>query len=141
VTDYTIPATGVRPLEGSVTSHKDAAEAMNVGDWVYVNGSGNAALADGSATETANAQLGQVVAGSRALASGAIASGERVTIVWFGRVAYADSVALDETKHVYLSDTAGKCADAPGTIIRRLGSPEASNILFINPATVTSASI
>jgi hypothetical protein len=140
MTDYTIAPTGVRPLEGCITSLKDAAEAMYVGDWVYVNASGNVALADASATGTANAQVGQVVSGGRALATGAIASGERVCVVWLGRVAYDDAVNLDESKHVYLSDTTGKCADAPGTYIRRLGSPEASNIIFINPATVNSAS-
>lgn len=140
MSDITLVATQVRPLLGAITRMFDAGEAMTVGDVVRVSTSGTVVKGDASTAPGAKGQLGIVVAGANAHSSGTIASGERVTVVVFGPVFLGSTVTLDETKTHYLSDTAGKIADAAGTVTRAIGNAESNTVFFFNPSDTAASS-
>lgn len=131
MSDWTVTATAVRPLLGSVTRPITTAEAMSLGQVGYINGSGTLNIADGSAASTAAGQLAIVVAGAAGNTSGSVASGEVATVLLMGPV--AGFTSLDETKQYFLSDTSGKGADAAGTVTRALGWPLSSTVFNFVP--------
>jgi hypothetical protein len=136
MTTVTINPKHVRPLDGStVVPGYIAAEAMDVGDVVYVSDATNKKVSqtDANSQATVKNKLYQVVAGGRHAPSGAIGVNEAVTLLEFGRVAWGDAADLDVTKQYYASDTKGGVEDAAGSNPRRLGQPEAKNVFFWNP--------
>ncbi len=102
----TINPKRVRPLLGSITSMIELGEASQVGRTVYVAADGKAYETDGADADKVSGQVGMIVAGSRATADGVLIAGERVTALWFGRVALAGA-SLDETAQYYLADESG----------------------------------
>lgn len=129
--DWTASATKSGLMPGQKVRRKQAAEAMSLRTLCYVNGDGKLAKADASAAATCKGQLYIVVAGAQGNTSGTIAADEWVTAVWMGPVPGFSS--LDETKMYYVSDTAGKGADAPGTKVRPIGYPDSSEVFMFNP--------
>lgn len=132
--DITINPATIRPLRGSTVSMSNAAEAMELGDLVYVSGDGEVGLTDADDSATLTGRLGIAVGVSNHINSGAVAAGERVTVLWLGRVAIPGA-ELDVTKIYYVSNNPGKISDAPGTITRAVGGPETSEIFSFNPDT------
>lgn len=85
----------------------EAGEALTKGDIVYFNTAGKAIKADGSAAGTANA---------RGVAMETVGSGQAVSILKRGLCAGFTVAALNADVQVFISDTAGKLADAGGTV-------------------------
>lgn len=131
--NVTITPNQIKPLVGSTVEPRTAAVAMTVGDLVYPSGDDNVNLTDADTAATVSGLVGIIVAGGRHEPSGAIIAGERVTVLWFGRVYLGDSANLDRTKAYFVSNTAAKLSDTPGTNPRRVGAPETSRIFFWNP--------
>ncbi len=132
MTDLTLSPTNIRPLPGAEVSGKEAGEAMSLGTVVYVAGDSKIYKTDADDATKCSGQIGLVVSGGQEDRDGDIASGEFCGVLWFGRVAL-NGKTLDETKQFYISGTAGKIADAAGTVTRRLGAAESATILFFNP--------
>jgi hypothetical protein len=140
MTDVTINPKHVRPLVGSTVVPKTCGVTATVGDIVYFYGDDEVRKTDADTAGTVTGRVGQIVAGGRHEPSGAIAVGERVTVLEFGRVSYGPDANLDLTKQYYVSNTAGKMGDVTGTITRRLGAPESSEVFFFNPDAVAATS-
>lgn len=126
----------VRPLVGSVViPGAKAAANMEVGDLVYMSDGANklVSLTDADTLATVKNKIYQVVAGGRHNPTGAIVTGEAVTLLEFGRVSWGPDADLDVTKQYFASNTAGGVEDAAGTNSRRIGQPETDEIFFFNP--------
>jgi hypothetical protein len=135
MTTLTIPPRHVRPLVGSIVRRFYAAESMTVGNLAYVS---DADAEEVSKTDANNAatiagKIYQIVAGGRHLPSGAIAAGEAVTALEFGRVAWGPDVDLAVNQAYYVSDTAGGVEDEAGSNPRRIGQAETAQVFFFNP--------
>lgn len=89
-----------------------AAETITAGQIVYQNSAGKAALADGSATGTAQVR-GIALNGGRA--------GQAIAVLKRGWVEGFAITGLAYDARVYLSDTAGALADAAGTVAVTVG--------------------
>lgn len=133
----------VKPLEGSIISAKDAGEATKVGRLVYVAGDGLVYETDAADAAKVSGQIGMVVSGGREDRDGDIAAGERVGVLWFGRVAL-NGTTLDETKSFFCADVTstvkGLIGDTAGTVTRRIGAAESETVLFFNPDTSGASS-
>lgn len=137
--DITFDPTKVRPLFGGITSSMSAAVATQIGRLVYATDtSGVVDETDGSAAQTTTGQIGIIVGAGNKEPDGVIAAGEQVDVLWFGRMAVAET--LDVTSNLFVSDTAGVAADAAGSSSRRIGKPETPNVLFFNPEDVPFSS-
>lgn len=138
MTVLTVTPADVRPLHGAVVQRANAAEAMTVGDLVYVFGeTSDGAIptvkkSAGGALATCNV-FGMVVAGSVSKnGSTTIASGdEGIDVVIFGPVTGFSGATAGG--FVWASDTAGKADDAVGTKSCIVGKMQTSTILLINP--------
>lgn len=137
--NITIDPKTIRPLRGSNVTMSDAGEDMALGDLVYVSGDGVVSLCDASDSATVTGRMGMAIGVSNYLNSGQIALGERLSVLWFGRVAIPGA-ALDVTKQYFASDDPGKIADAAGSTTRAVGAPESEEIFFFNADTVSPTS-
>jgi len=140
VTNVTIDPTHVRPLVGSTVIPKTAGEASDVGTTVYFSDDDTVLETDANDAATVTGRVGMIVAGGRHEPSGAIAEGERVTVLEFGRVSLGPDADLDITKQYFASDTKGLIGDVAGTVTRRLGAPESSEVFFFNPDAASATS-
>ena len=131
--DVTINATEVRPLVGSVVQRLSAGDRMRLGDEVYVAADGDVEKADASAAGTVAGIIGIVVSGAAADTDGDVANGETVGVLIHGPVYLGTDASLDETKVYYVSDNAGKLADAAGTNSRVVGNPITTTNFFWHP--------
>lgn len=129
--DWTVTATKVGLLPGQKVRRKQMAVAASLGDLCYVNADGKLAKADASAVATSKGQLYVPVAGAKGNTSGTLAADEWVTAVWLGPI--PGFTSLDETKLYYVSDTAGKGADAAGTKVRSIGYPDSATVFMLAP--------
>jgi len=113
--DLTVTAAQLRPIESIElrTVSMIAAEAITKGQAVYQNTSGNAALADASASGTVATLVG--------IATEDAAAGRAVTVLHYGRLAGYTLTGLNGGAAVYVSDTAGALADAAGTVSKIVG--------------------
>lgn len=132
--DITVTAKKIRPLLGALTVRREANAALTVGDIVQVLGTGKVDKTNGAALGTTDNLIGMIVGGSRREPDGAIVAGEICDICILGRV--AGFSGLDETKDLYVSNTAGKMADAAGTVERLFAFIESEEVIFINPQDV-----
>lgn len=127
--DLTVTAKSVRPLPGAVIRNFTAGAALNVGDLVYVDSNGKVQPTDADATGTLLA-IGVVVSAGSIGATSA-ASGDAVSVAVFGPV-NGFGGATPGGK-LYVSNTAGKIADAAGTNTRVVGIALAADTLMLIP--------
>lgn len=140
--DITVTAALVRPLRGAITRRAIAGEALTFGQVVYISSySGDlpvVSLADANGSGTGNA-WGVAVACSTALAGASIASGEACDVVVLGPVAGFSGMTSGNT--IWLSDTAGACADAVSTTLSVvIGLAESPTVLYVRPGQFTVSS-
>lgn len=126
--DLTVTAADVRPLSGAVVRRFTAGGTVAIGDVVYVASDGDVEQADGSLVGT-TWLVGIAVATPDGGTSAA--AGERVDVVMFGPVAGFSSLTPGALG--YVSDTAGKVADAVGTKDAIVGFAESATVLFVRP--------
>lgn len=129
MTDLTINAKHVRPLDGCVTSMKVADIATAVGKGVRTTSTGVTPW-DSASSAGVKGNIGIIVSGEGHAADGAIAAGETVTVVWFGRLVLG--ATLDTTKQ-YWATLAGAIGDAAQGFGRSIGSPESADIFMFDP--------
>ncbi|MCG3177540.1 MAG: hypothetical protein MOGMAGMI_02514 [Candidatus Omnitrophica bacterium] len=125
--DLTITAKSVRPLPNALVRDFIAGGTVNVGDLVYVDSNGKVQQANASAAGTAVAIGIAVAVGS--LGATAAASGDVVSVVLVGAVNGFSS--LTPGVKVYVSNTAGKCADAAGTVSKQIGLTIATDTILL----------
>lgn len=94
------------PLEAKIRT-RIAAEALTMGDSVYVNSNGKVAKSNGGAAGTAK---------FRGVALQTVAAGQAVDVQFEGEIGGYDVSGLAYDAVVYLSDTAGKFDTAAGTV-------------------------
>ena len=131
--NLTVTPRRVSPLNGAILRPYDLGGAANLGDAVYMAGDGDVEQASGGAAGTKKA-IGVITAiGTEGALTGV--AGDRVSVVRYGPV--AGFAGLTPGAPAYVSDTAGKVADAAGTNSFVLGSGDADDagnaILFVNP--------
>lgn len=130
--DIVINPKHVRPLLPSSVIPKTAGFAGQVGDFVYFSDDDTVEKTDADTAATVAGKIGQIVSAGRHEPSGAFAEGERVGVLTWGRVSYGPDANLDLTKPLFISNTPGKAADAAGTNSKRIGSPESSEVFFLD---------
>lgn len=128
--DINVTARLVKPLPGASIRPFLAGGSGNVGDLVYVDSNGEAQQADASAAGTALG-VGIVVAagGEGALT---FASGDALSVVVAGPVTGFSGMTPGGV--LYASDTAGKLADAAGTVSHKEALALSATDLLIVPA-------
>lgn len=90
-----------------------AAEAIDEGEGVYQNASGQAALSDASAAGTVGTFVG--------VATSSVPAGRAVDVLYHGRLVGYDLSGMDPGDAVYVSDTAGALSDTAGTVSKIVG--------------------
>lgn len=128
--DIALTSANIRALteNGAIVRPYTAGANLTVGYLVYISGNRAVTHADGSAAGTAKA-IGVVVEGYDETT--AIASGEPCSVCVFGPVSgYTDGTAGAKA---WVSDTAGRIADAAGTSGHEVGYWENTSILFVSP--------
>lgn len=128
--DITVTAAQVAALteNGALVRDYDAGGTVNVGDVVYIASDGDVEQADGSAAGTAKG-IGIVVDTYDGTTSAA--DGERVPVCVFGPVSGFSSASPGGKG--WVSDTAGKLADASGTSAHEMGYFESAGVFFVFP--------
>ncbi|MCC6454195.1 MAG: hypothetical protein IT328_04580 [Caldilineaceae bacterium] len=136
MSDFTVTAQNVRPLDGSVTRSFTLGAALAPGDAFFIASDGDIEKADGNVDAASARARGIVVAiqGGKALG----AAGDKATGVVFGPV--AGFSGLTPGAQGYVSDNAGKIADAVATFDRFLGYCESATVFFVMPVLSDAAS-
>jgi len=139
--DLTVTAANVRPLDGSTNRRVVLGGAMTVGDIYYISGSDNGRpvvqKADGDGTTAVASVRGILVSLENGKSTGV--SGDVGDGVTFGPVAGFSSLTAGAKG--YVSDTAGKIADAAGTNRRRVGYAESDTVFYIAPELDSAACV
>lgn len=134
--DFTVTPQNVRPLDGAVTRSFTLGAALAPGDVFFVASDGDIEKADANVdAATANGR-GIVVAIQGGKAVGAV--GDRATGVVFGPV--AGFSGLTPGAQGFVSDNAGKIADAEGAFDRFMGYCESPTVFFVMPVLSNAAS-
>jgi hypothetical protein len=129
MTDLTVTAAKVRPLDGSRTRGFDLGGAAAPGDAVYIASDGDIEKADANVSAATGRGIGLIVAIEGGKSAGV--AGDHCTVCVFGPVEGFSS--LTPGANGYLSDTAGKLADAAGTQSRIIGYAESATAFFVLP--------
>ncbi len=129
--NITVTPKYIKPQVGSITRTHVMTEVSQIGYSVRATGVGDkVAHADASTSPGVIGRIGMIVSGAYADPTGAIAVGEAVDVLWFGPVEMGESASLDVTKNYFVSDDAGRIADAAGTVTRRVGAPLTNTLFF-----------
>lgn len=137
--DIALTAANIRALpdNGSIIRRHIAGGVLAVGQLVSLSADGFVDPADGNiALGTLARPIGIVV--SSYDGETAIASGDPVSVVVFGPVSGFSGMTPGDNH--YLSDTAGKVADAVGTYDKIVGYAEAATILFVHIEQIDASS-
>jgi hypothetical protein len=143
--DATVTAANVSadPRMGSVIRNCVAGATLAPGDVVYINSSGQAALADADVTSLTVDGVGIVVNSTDWAGSTVIASGDRCDVCVLGPV-YGFS-SLTKGLYYWVSKTAGKLADAAptsGAYQKRMGYALDDGVTFwLAPGGAAPASV
>lgn len=141
MTTLTIDPKYVRPLDGSVSVRGAAGEAGANGDLVYLNDDDLWWQTDANTAGTLGGRLlGLIVAGSKSDPDGDIVANEDISVLIWGPVYLGPNVGLVGTVQYYASDTKGGIEDAPGTVVRRLGSRISDTEFFFAPTVAAAGS-
>jgi hypothetical protein len=132
--DITVVAKKVAALPGAICRFVTLGGNVNVGDVVYMASDGDAEVADGDAgTGVIEEGRGIVLSvGGEGKESGV--AGERASICLYGPVAGFSGMTPGDG--LYVSDTAGKLADAAGANEWAMGFAYAADVVFVNPQVV-----
>ena len=134
--DLTIDPKKVRPETGAIVRTGVATEAMNVGDLVLAVTAGWE-MANNTAAAGVDGMLGIVVAGHKHSTTGAVASGETISVHVFGPIVLG--VTLVVATPLFTSANDGNIADATSTNARILGHPLDTAVFFFNPSPANPA--
>jgi hypothetical protein len=129
MTDLTVVAANVRPLDGSRTRGYDLGAAAAPGDAYYIASDDDIEKADANGAAALQKARGLIVALEGGKSSGV--AGDRATGCVFGPV--AGFTGLTPGAIVYLSDTVGKLSDTPGTNVIVMGYCESATVVFVQP--------
>jgi hypothetical protein len=131
--EVTVVTANVRPLTGAVIRRAVAAEALALGDVVYVSAaSGNlpaVSKTNGAAVATGN-PFGIVIAG--AAANTTIAAAETVDVVTLGPVTGYTDMTPGNT--IWVSDTAGRLSTVVGSKSGVVGVAETAATIYVRPS-------
>lgn len=130
--DLTVTAGDVRALPGAQIVRMQAGGTVNVGALVYVVSDGDVEHTAGGAIGTVLPALGIVVAALDGDTSGA--SGEWVDVVTGGRVTGFSGMTPGDI--AYVSNNAGKVADAAGTKSLIVGLVLSATVLLVRIETI-----
>lgn len=126
--DLTTTTANASPLPGSHVEGFNAGGSGALLDTVYVASDGDVEQADGSVAGTADA-IGVVVGIVDGKTS--FVAGDRVQVLVWGPIAGFSGMTPGDV--LYQSDTAGKVADAAGTVSHKIGRARTATILFVQP--------
>lgn len=132
--DKPFDPTLVRPLHASNVSRGILAVAAEIGDFVRVDANDEFELADASSAAGVAGNIGMIVGANMATfkKDGVLAQGDKVTILWQGRVE-TGRTDLDTALALFVSDaTAGKAADAAGANVRQVGAPISKSQIYFD---------
>ena len=127
--DLSITARSVRPLPQAIIRDFIAGGSGNVGDAVYIDTTGKVQQGNAGAAGTAIARGIVVGAGGAGVLT--FAAGDTVSVVLLGGVVGFSGAAKGVT--VFLSNTAGKIADAAGTVSKKMGLTIDDTIVYVQP--------
>lgn len=128
--DITKVAKNVRVVntQGLITRVRPTAEAIDVGESVYLDANSKWALADGSAAGTLPC-CGIVIGLPDGRTTGV--AGDDAEVCMQGFLGGFDVTA---GKILYQSDTAGALADAAGTVSQKVALAMDNDVIYVNPA-------
>jgi hypothetical protein len=129
MSDLTFTAKNIVPLEGAVTRPFVAGGALNVGDSVYMASDGDVEQSDGNVSNAVARSIGVVTASYDGETT--IAAGHACTVCVYGPV--GGFTSLTPGNYGYVSNTAGKIADAAGTFNFIVGRAEDTDVFFVDP--------
>lgn len=129
--DIALVAKKIAALPGALCRMITLGGSVNVGDAVYIASDGDAEQADGNAGTGVNEKARGIVlaVGGEGAESGV--AGERATMCLHGPIAGFSGMTPGDT--LFVSDTAGKVADAAGTNSSVIGHAFAADVLFVAP--------
>lgn len=138
--DITFTAASIKPLLQTAIKPVAAAEALGVGDAIYIDSSGKAALADADAA--ASAQVRGVVVAIRAYGKLAAVANETVDVCFYGPVTGFSS--LTPGALLYASTVAGNIeaaapAGSSGDYLWIVGFCYDASTIFVAPFTTDTA--
>lgn len=136
--DISLTAANIRALteNGAVTEMGAAGGSMTVGDVVYRAADGDWEQADGNASNAAARARGVVVIGKDDSTS--IVAGDPITVCLFGPVEGFSGMTVNDA--LFVSDTAGKLADAAGTVSHLMGHAASASRVWLQPSQAASTS-
>jgi hypothetical protein len=136
--DIALTAANIRALteNGAITAMFKAGGALGIGDVVYLAADGDVEEADANVSNTVGRGIGIVVAGPSD--STTIAAGDPVTVCIFGPVEGWSGATPGNS--VFVSNTAGRLADAAGTVSHVMGRVISATRIWISPSYALSAS-
>jgi hypothetical protein len=129
MTDVSLTAAHIRPLNGAILRHYAAGGALVVGNAGYIASDGDVEKADANVSAATGRGIGVVVESYDG--ETAIVAGDPCTLCVFGPV--SGFSGLTPGANYYVSDTAGAIADAAGTQSRIIGYAESTTVLFVHP--------
>lgn len=130
--NLTVTAADVRPLPGAKIVRMQAGGTVSVGAAVYVVSDGDVEHTAGGSLSTVLPALGIVCAALDGDTSGA--SGEWVDVVTAGRVTGFSGMTPGDI--AYVSNTAGKLADAAGTKSLIMGLVLSTTVVLVRIETI-----
>lgn len=126
--DITTVALNASKLPGAVGRDVDAGGSGNLLDSVYIAADEDAEQADASVAGTAK---GRGIVTNIEGGKTAFVAGDRIHVVLFGPVAGFSGMTPNDT--LYQSNTAGKLADAAGTVSHKVAFALTATIAVVNP--------
>lgn len=136
MSDVTIDPKKVRPETGALVETGVAAEASDIGSLVVLS-TGGWVEANNTTAAGVDGTLGIIVAGSNRTPSGAIASGETISVLVKGPIILG--ITLTPATAYFTSANAGRIADATSTNARVLGQPMDTDKFLFDPAAANAA--
>lgn len=136
--DINLTAADIRPLteNGAVLRKFTAGGAITVGDVVYIAADGDVEAADANAGTPAEQGIGIAVESKDGETS--ISANDPVSVCLLGPVAGFSGMTPGDV--LYVSNTAGKLADAAGSFSRVMGKALTASIFWVNPEQSDAAS-
>jgi hypothetical protein len=133
MSDITVTAASVRPLEGARIIRKEAGGTIAVGAAVYVDSNGDIQATDGDAIETTMPCIGLLVAVGSAGAAAA-ADGDTCDVCVEGPV--TGFASMTPGTLCYVSGTAGLLATTVTDNGFIVGFAESASTVFVRPETI-----